>query len=113
MFSHELEVGVKCSSNRGCFASQALAPCVDAVGDLPRRGPSCPIPAARPAAARLLLLCLLLRSSWLIAGRPSRGRWSAASPGRTGSLGRIGQRGLVAFQLATLAASSPDFQVLG
>ena len=24
MFSHELEVGVKCSSNRGCFASHAL-----------------------------------------------------------------------------------------
>jgi hypothetical protein len=46
-------------------------------------------------------------------GRASRRRWSAASPGRTGSLGRVGQRGLVAFQLANLAASSPDFRVLG
>ena len=46
------------------------------------------------------------------AGRPSRFRWSAASPGRTGSLGRVGQRGLVACQLATLAASSADFRVL-
>ena len=45
--------------------------------------------------ARLLLLCLLLRSSWLTVGRrPSwRRRRSAASPGRTGSRGRAGRRG--------------------
>jgi hypothetical protein len=58
MFSHELEVGVKCSSNRGCFASQALAPCVDVVGGLPRRGPSCPKAPVRavPREAAALVL---------------------------------------------------------
>ena len=44
----------------------------------------CPEAAVRAVPARLLLLCLLLRSSWLTAGgRPSRRRRrSAASPGR-------------------------------
>jgi hypothetical protein len=74
----------------------------------------CPKAAVRAMPARLLLLCLLFRSTWLTveAGRHVAAG-AAASPGRTGSLGRIGQRGLVAFQLANLAASSPDFRVLG
>ena len=44
--------------------------------------------------ARLLLLCLLFRSSWLtVEGGRGRRRHSAASPGRTGSRGRVGGRG--------------------
>ena len=44
--------------------------------------------------ARLLLLCLLFRSSWLtVEGGRGRRRHSAASPGRTGSRGRVGRRG--------------------
>src|ERR1700680_891678 len=46
--------------------------------------------------ARLLLLCLLLRSSWLTDGGgrpPGRRRRSAVSPGRTGSRGRAGRCG--------------------
>jgi hypothetical protein len=44
-------------------------------------------------SARLLLLCLLFRSSWLTveSGRGRR-RHSAASPGRTGSRDRVGRR---------------------
>jgi hypothetical protein len=44
--------------------------------------------------ARLLLLCLLFRSSWLtVEGGRGRRRHGAASPGRTGSRGRVGRRG--------------------
>jgi hypothetical protein len=44
--------------------------------------------------ARLLLLCLLLRSSWLtVDGGRGRRRQSAASPGRTGSRRCVGRRG--------------------
>ena len=45
-------------------------------------------------SARLLLLCLLFRSSWLtVEGGRGRRRHSAASLGRTGSRGRVGRRG--------------------
>jgi len=54
----------------------------------------CPKAAVRAMPARLLLLCVLLRSSWLTAeGGRDRRRHSAASPGRTGSRGRVGGRG--------------------
>ena len=54
----------------------------------------CPNPAVRAVPARLLLLCLLLGSSWLtVDGGCGRRRQSAASPGRTGSRGRVGRRG--------------------
>jgi hypothetical protein len=45
--------------------------------------------------ARLLLLCLLLRSSWLTVegDRHVGARRSAASPGRSGRRGRVGRRG--------------------
>ena len=44
--------------------------------------------------ARLLLLCVLFRSSWLaVEGGRGRRRHSAASPGRTGGRGRVGRRG--------------------
>ena len=44
--------------------------------------------------ARLLLLCLLFRSSWLtVEGGRGRRRHSAASSGRTGRRGRVGRRG--------------------
>jgi alpha/beta hydrolase fold len=49
----------------------------------------------------------------MVEGGRHGARWSAASPGRTGSLGGVGQGGPVAFQLSTLAASPPDFRVLG
>ena len=73
----------------------------------------CPKSAVRAVQPRLLLLWLLLRSSWL--------RWRAAVRSAPdcyiaeadGQPCRPGQRGLVAFQLATLAASSPGFRVLG
>jgi hypothetical protein len=55
---------------------------------------SCPKAAVRVTPARLLLLCLLFRSSWLtVEGGRGRRRHSAASPGRTGSRGRVGRRG--------------------
>jgi hypothetical protein len=54
----------------------------------------------------------LARSKAVYEGRPSRCHWSAASPRWTGSLGRVGQRGVVTFQLAILAGSSRDFRVL-
>jgi hypothetical protein len=55
----------------------------------------CPEAAVWAVPARLLLLCLLLRSSWLTVegDRQGRRRQSAASPGRTGSRGRVGRRG--------------------
>ena len=44
--------------------------------------------------ARLLLLYVLFRSSWLtVEGGRGRRRHRAASPGRTGSRGRVGRRG--------------------
>ena len=51
--------------------------------------------AVRAMPARLLLLYLLLRSSWLTGGArpPGQRRRSAASPGWTGSRGRVGRRG--------------------
>jgi len=62
-----------------------------------QRGASCwfcPKAAVRAMSARLLLLCLLFRSSWLtVTGGRGRRRHSAASPGRTGSRGRVGRRG--------------------
>jgi hypothetical protein len=59
-----------------------------------RRGRFCPKAAVRAMSARLLLLCLLFRSSWLtVEGGRGRRRHSAASPGRTGSRGRVGRRG--------------------
>ena len=45
-------------------------------------------------------------------GRPSRRRWSGASPGRTSSLGRVGQRG-VAFQLALSPPRRQTSEFLG
>jgi hypothetical protein len=45
-------------------------------------------------SARLLLLCLLFKSSWLtVEGGRGRRRHSAASPGRTGSRSRVARRG--------------------
>ena len=68
--------------------------------------------------ARLLLLCLLFRSSWLtVEGGRGRRRHSAASPGRTGSRGRVGRRGWWRSEGAAsdgpvgsieIAASSPE-----
>ena len=54
------------------------------------RDPVCPKAAVRAMSAMLLLLCLLFRSSWLTV---EGGRQAAASPGRTGSRGRVGRRG--------------------
>ena len=55
---------------------------------------SCPKSAVRAVPPTLLLLCLLLRGSWLtVEGSRGRRRHSAASPGRTGSRGRVGRRG--------------------
>jgi hypothetical protein len=59
-----------------------------------RRDRVCPKAAVRAMPARLLLLCVLFRSSWLtVEGGRGRRRHSAASPGRTGSRGRVGRRG--------------------
>jgi hypothetical protein len=60
-----------------------------------QRGSYCREAAVRAMPVRLLLSCLLLRSSWLTVegDRHSRRRRSAASPGRTGIRGRVGQRG--------------------
>jgi hypothetical protein len=52
-----------------------------------RRCPDCPKSAARAVLPMLMLLCLLLRSSWLtLEGGPHGRRWSPASPKRTGRL---------------------------
>jgi hypothetical protein len=65
----------------------------------------CPEAAVRAVPARLLLLCLLLGSSWLtVDGGCGRRRQSAASPGRTGSRGRVGQRGWWRSKPAAVAA---------
>jgi hypothetical protein len=54
----------------------------------------CPKAAVGAMPARLLLLCLPFRSSWLtVEGGRGRRRHSAASSGRTGRRGRVGRRG--------------------
>jgi hypothetical protein len=59
-----------------------------------RRDSLCPKAAVRAMPSRLLLLCVLFRSSWLaVEGGRGRRRQSAASPGRTGRRGRVGRRG--------------------
>ena len=60
----------------------------------PWPGSLCPKAAVRAMPARLLLVCLLFRSSWLtVEGGRGRRRHSAASPRPTGSRRRVGRRG--------------------
>jgi hypothetical protein len=76
------------SSFRSRSVSSARSRCRDCC--------STPGGAVRVVLGRLLLLCLLLRSSWLtVEGGRGRRRHSAASPGRTGRRG-VGQRGCLA-----------------
>ena len=99
---------VGAGSGGDCFGPTRGRPAHDRVGDAElvraRHGRqaandcSCPKSAGPGGAAEAA--ALVLATQEFVAnggGRPSRRRWSAASPGRTGSLGRVGQRGLVAF----------------
>jgi hypothetical protein len=69
--------------------------------------------AVRAVPPRLLLLCLLLRSSWLTVegGRQTRAAGVLHRRGGRAAFGRVGQRGLVASPLATLVARVPSSRV--
>ena len=77
------------------------------------RGSSTPDAAVQPVPPTLLLLCLLLRSSWLTREGSRHGhRPPDASPGRTGSLAvsvGVGSWGSNSGSLASVVA---DFPVL-
>ena len=66
-------------------------------GPTSMRGSLCPEAAVRAVPARLLLSCLLFRSSWLTVtvdgDRHFGAAGGAASPGRTGNRGGAGRRG--------------------